>query len=231
MTAQANQKRQGIAGDDSRRGVAKPDGGKRNGESRQRGRFGRRRLKRDRPSVRAARSKQRKNGASELFCEIAADIRQQQGVGIDDVTSGAEQRAALANEAAQEKKGVDARKRLNNNTKKEGSHMPWMNRLRAAAKDPGKGRIKDEARFAKAVIGPGRPARKEYAFLPLEGHIQPGTRVEPKIVARSAAQPEKGQDDGGETAGMIRQRQCPDGNSRLRLLSGGNGGWPVIEDS
>jgi len=75
--------------------------------------------------------------------------------------------------------------------KAAGNVIPWNEQAQSGRKQPGKRRIENEARFAKAVVGPLRPSRVQNSLLPLFGNIEPGSGVEFKIVTGGDAAPER----------------------------------------
>jgi hypothetical protein len=145
--------------------------------------------------AKSGEEEQGKEGAGELLREVASNVGHQQGVGIKEVTRGAENGGAPAGHPPQKNVSRKTGKGLEQDNEGNGDGDIWNEKGKRCTEHPGEWRIKDEAWLAEAVVGPGSPAWIENALLPLRSSVEPGSRVKLKIVAGSGAVPEKRQDD------------------------------------
>ncbi len=175
--------------------------------------------------LQSRQEKQRKESGGQKLGVIAAEINDQQGVGIGGVANGREKRCAPRQQAASESEGRQASKGLHQNDECDGYVVPRNKKAQRGSEQPGKRGIENEARFTETVIGPFGPARVKNSLLPLGGDVEPGGCVKFEVVPRGDAKPEKWSHDQEGSEERKRKRKRPptggrngDGGGVLRKL-------------
>src|SRR5712672_4682268 len=107
---------------------------------------------------------------------------------------------------ARKSKCGQSRKGLHQNDEGHRDVIPWNEQTQRGRKQPGKRRIENEARLAKAVVGPLRPSRIQNSLLPLSGDVEPGCSVKFEIMTGGNAAPEEGRDDQQRNAKRKKER-------------------------